>query len=77
VDNLVLLTPISKRTMWLARKAELETRHDEFEVLQEMERVLTKFFSPPVSWSDFMSFDVAIRGAYGRMTSYPLRSCGG
>jgi hypothetical protein len=66
VDNLVFLTPIIKRTMWLARKAEREPRHDEFEVLKEMERVLTKFFSPPVSWSDFMavdkSFDVAVRG---------------
>jgi hypothetical protein len=44
------LTPHIRRTMWLASKAELETGHDEFEVLQEMQCAITKILSPPVPW---------------------------
>jgi hypothetical protein len=56
-DELTLLTPIIKRTMWLTNKAELETGHDEFEVLRDMECTLTKLLGPSIPWSNFMAID--------------------
>jgi hypothetical protein len=45
--------------MWLASKAELETGHDEVEVLRDMECALTKLLGPSVPWSYFMPVDMS------------------